>query len=142
VATDEVVDSPTGWVSRHIRRYVESDGAAGHEFHGAPSLLLTTRGRRSGKLRRTALYYGQDGDSFVVVASNGGAAKDPLWYLNVVEDPRVHVQVGAEHHEGRARVATGEERERLWALMTAVWPSYEGYRKKTRREIPVVVLDV
>jgi deazaflavin-dependent oxidoreductase (nitroreductase family) len=163
-AEDEVVDSPTGWVARHIERYVASDGAKGHEFHGAPSLLLTTRGRRSGKLRRTALYYGRypddlgatvdaDADpaggrreqrrgSFVVVASNGGARAHPLWYENLVADPRVHVQVGPDHVDGRARVATGEERSRLWALMTGVYRTYDAYQQKTRREIPVVVIDV
>jgi deazaflavin-dependent oxidoreductase (nitroreductase family) len=138
----EVVDSPTGWVNRHIRSYVDSDGAKGHTFHGAPALLLTTRGRRSGQPRRTALYYGRDGDAFVVVASNGGSARDPLWYGNLLADPAVHVQVGAEHHDGTARTATGAERERLWALMTEIWPAYAGYGRKTRREIPVVVIDV
>jgi deazaflavin-dependent oxidoreductase (nitroreductase family) len=151
-------------VAKHVQRYVASDGAKGHRFYGAPSLLLTTRGRRSGKLRRTALYYGvypgdlepavgseadpdgrrrdRAGGRYVLVASNGGAKDHPLWYLNLLADPRVHLQVGADHYEGRARVATPEELPRLWELMTGVWPSYAGYRKKTRREIPVVVVDV
>ena len=162
-AEDEVVDSPTGWVARHIDRYVATDGAKGHQFHGAPSLLLTTRGRTSGKLRRTALYYGEypadpvaAGDAgaepgggrrghaggYVVVASNGGAREHPLWYENLVADPRVHVQVGPDHFDGRARVATGEERSRLWALMTEVYRTYDAYQRKTEREIPVVVIDV
>ena len=141
-AEESVVDSPTGWVARHIERYVASDGAQGHQFHGAPSLLLTTRGRKSGRLRRTALYYGKDGDSFVVVASNGGAREDPLWYRNIAADPAVHVQVGADHFDGRARTATGQERSRLWALMTGVYRTYDSYQRKTRREIPVVVIDV
>ena len=139
---DDVVDPSTGWVARHVRRYVETDGAKGHVFYGAPALLLTTRGRKSGNLRRTALYYGEDGDRFVVVASNGGAARHPLWYLNILDDPEVHVQVGAEHHDGRARPATAEERPRLWALMTSVYRTYDNYQRKTRREIPVVVIDV
>ena len=143
---DEVVDSPTGWVARHIRKYVDSDGRKGHEFHGAPSLLLTTRGRKSGQLRRTALYYGRiprDGgtDAFVVVASLGGSPKHPLWYLNLVADPRVHVQVGAEQHDGVARTATAEEKPALWAMMAKIWPAYDDYQKKTSREIPVIVLE-
>jgi deazaflavin-dependent oxidoreductase (nitroreductase family) len=141
-AAAEVVDSPTGWVAHHISTYVESDGEHGHDFRGAPSLLLTTRGRRSGVLRRTALYYGVDGESYVVVASLGGSPKHPLWYLNLVADPRVHLQVGAEHFEGRARTATPEEKPRLWKLMAAIWPAYDDYQKKTDREIPVVVIDV
>jgi deazaflavin-dependent oxidoreductase (nitroreductase family) len=141
-ADESVVDSPTGWVARHIERYVASDGAKGHEFYGAPSLLLTTRGRKSGTLRRTALYYGKDGDRFVVVASNGGAREHPLWYRNVEADPAVHVQVGPDHYDGRARTATGEERARLWALMTGVYRTYDSYQRKTKREIPVVVIDV
>lgn len=139
---DVVVDSPTGWVARHIERYVASDGAQGHDFHGVPSLLLTTRGRKSGKPRRTALYYGEDGGDLVVVASYGGAAEHPLWYRNVEADPRVHVQVRGDHYEGRARTATGEERERLWRLMTGLFATYDSYQARTRREIPVVVLEV
>lgn len=140
--SDDVVDSPVDWVAKHVAQYVESDGRRGERFYGAPALLLTTRGRTSGLLRRTALYYGRDGDAFVVVASNGGAAKDPQWYRNLVADPEVHLQVGAEHYDGRARTATPEERPRLWALMTGVWTSYEGYQRRTKRDIPVVVVDV
>jgi deazaflavin-dependent oxidoreductase (nitroreductase family) len=159
---DDVTDPSTAWVAKHVQRYVASDGAKGHQFYGAPSLLLTTRGRRSGKLRRTALYYGvhpedpgpavdtdadpdgrgRAGARYVLVASNGGAKDHPLWYLNILADPRVHLQVGADHYDGRARPATAEELPRLWELMIGVWPSYAGYRKKTRREIPVVVVDV
>jgi deazaflavin-dependent oxidoreductase (nitroreductase family) len=139
---DDVVDSPTPWVAKHIAGYVETGGRRGHRFYGAPALLLTTRGRTSGLLRRTALYYGRDGDAFVVVASNGGAAEHPQWYRNLAADPAVHLQVGAEHYDGRARTATPEERPRLWAAMAEVWPPYEDYRKRTDREIPVVVLEV
>jgi deazaflavin-dependent oxidoreductase (nitroreductase family) len=147
----DVVDSPTPWVAKHIAGYVETGGRRGHRFYGAPALLLTTRGRTSGLLRRTALYYGRypddltatgSSDAFVVVASNGGATEDPQWFRNLVADPTVHLQVGAEHYDGRARVATPEERPRLWAAMTAVWPAYEDYRGRTDREIPVVVIDV
>src|SRR5258706_15598082 len=84
---EEVVDSPTDWVAKHIREYVESNGRNGHLFRGMPTLLLTTRGRRSGIRRRTALIYGEAGDSYLVVASDGGAPKHPAWYLNLVEDP-------------------------------------------------------
>ncbi|MET8140020.1 nitroreductase family deazaflavin-dependent oxidoreductase [Sphaerisporangium sp. NPDC005288] len=137
---DEVVDSPTGWVAEHIKRYVESDGLDGHKYHGYDSLLLTTRGRKSGKLRRTALIYGRDGDNFVLVGSNGGADHHPAWYLNLLEDPEVYVQVGTDKFTAKARNATDEERPRLWDLMVSVFPTYAGYKEKTSRTIPVVVL--
>jgi deazaflavin-dependent oxidoreductase (nitroreductase family) len=137
----EIVDSPTGWVAKHIKSYVESDGAVGHSFHGYEALLLTTRGRRSGKLRRTALYYGKDGDRLVLVASNGGAQEHPQWYRNLAADPEVTVQVGPEVFGATARTAGGAEREALWEMMVGVFPRYAQYRQNTDREIPVVVLE-
>ncbi|KKJ97112.1 nitroreductase family deazaflavin-dependent oxidoreductase [Micromonospora sp. HK10] len=141
-ASEQVLDSPQGWVADHIRRYVATDGAEGHEWRpGVFTLLLTTRGRRSGKLRRTALIYGRDGDAYLVVASQGGAPRHPAWYLNLLADPLAEVQVGAETFTVRARTATAEEKPRMWRTMTAVWPAYDEYQTKTDREIPVVVLD-
>lgn len=138
--SDEVLDSPTDWVARHIRSYVETDGTDGHLYLGFPTLLLTTRGRKSGKLRRTPLIYGRDGDRYLLVGSNGGAPRHPAWYLNVVADPEVTVQVGAEVFTARARTATGEERRALWPLVTAVFPRYDTYQEQTERELPLVVI--
>jgi deazaflavin-dependent oxidoreductase (nitroreductase family) len=138
---DEIHDSPTGWVADHIRSYVESDGRTGHQWRGLPTLLLTTRGRKSGKLRRTALIYGKDGDNVIVVASRGGHKNHPSWYLNLAENPEVQVQVGAEKFSARARTATGDEKARLWPMMVSIFPTYEQYQAKTEREIPVVVLE-
>ncbi|MGC5020415.1 nitroreductase family deazaflavin-dependent oxidoreductase [Micromonospora sp. DT47] len=141
-ASEQVVDSPEGWVADHIRRYVETDGAEGHEWRpGVFTLLLTTKGRKSGKLRRTALIYGRDGDDYLVVASQGGAPQHPAWYLNLLTDPEAEVQVGAERFTARARTAGPEEKPRMWRTMTAAWPAYDGYQTKTDREIPVVVLE-
>lgn len=137
---EQVYDSPTGWVAEHIREYVETDGKKGHHWRGIPTLLLTTRGRKTGKLRRTALIYGQDGDRYVIVASRGGHPKHPAWYLNLVDNPDVEVQVGADKFSARTHTAEGEERERLWKLMVSIFPTYERYRAKTERVIPVVVL--
>src|SRR5690348_13158887 len=92
---EEVFDSPTGWVSDHIKGYVESGGEKGHDWRGVPTLLLTTRGRKSGKLRRTALIYGKDGENTIVVASRGGNPHHPAWYLNLMDNPEVTVQIGA-----------------------------------------------
>ena len=138
---EEVVDSPVGWVAQHIRGYVDSDGEKGHHWRGVNTLLLTTTGRKSGKLRRTALIYGRDGDRYVVVASKGGAKNHPEWYLNLVESPGVEVQVGSETFKARARTASPEDKPELWRLMTSIWPEYDSYQAKTKRDIPVVVLE-
>jgi deazaflavin-dependent oxidoreductase (nitroreductase family) len=141
---EEIIDSPTPWVARHVRRYVETAGASGHRWSGQDTLLLTTRGRRSGKLRRTALIYGRDGDSYLVVASSGGAPAHPAWYLNLVAEPQVQVQVGADTFAATARTASGEDRQRLWRMMAAKFPNYDSYQRragKAGRQIPVVVLD-
>ncbi|MEW2566868.1 nitroreductase family deazaflavin-dependent oxidoreductase [Streptomyces sp. NPDC047070] len=135
------VDSPTGWVAAHIRRYDRSGGKEGAKWYGLDTLLLTTRGRKSGKLRRTAVIYGRDGDNVVVVGSNGGKPEHPLWYLNLVASPEAHVQIGEEHLDVRARTATAEEKPDLWKLMTGLFPQYKSYQKKTTREIPVVILE-
>ena len=137
----EVVDSPVGWVAKHIRRYVESDGQKGHRWSGVNTLLITTRGRKTGVLHRTALIYGRDGDRYVVVASSGGSPRHPNWYLNLVGTPEVDVQVGAEKFRARARPATAQERPSLWEQMTSIWPDYARYQKRTDREIPVVVIE-
>ncbi|HVA26155.1 MAG TPA: nitroreductase family deazaflavin-dependent oxidoreductase [Chloroflexota bacterium] len=138
---EEPVDSASDWVAEHTRRYVETDGAEGHLWRGVPTLVLTTRGRRSGRARRNALIYGRDGDKYVVVASKGGADMNPLWYMNLGADPEVRLQVGAEKLRARARTASAEEKARLWPVMAGIWPAYDDYTAKTSREIPVVILE-
>ncbi len=132
---------PHPWVNKHVREYVESGGRKGHRWSGANTLLLTTRGRISGKLFRTALLYGEDEGRYVIVASRGGHPQHPNWYLNLRQEPQVGVQVGAEQFSVAAREAQGAERERLWALMVAIWPEYENYQAKTQRIIPVIILE-
>lgn len=124
----------------HVRRYRETDGAEGHDWKGTTTLLLTTTGRRSGKQHTTPLIYQPDGDRSVVVASRGGAPRHPAWYLNLSENPQVEVQVKGNRFKAHASTAEGEERERLWKVMTATWPDYDRYQQKTDRKIPVVVL--
>src|SRR5215510_15416724 len=99
---EQITDSPTGWVGRHVRRYVESGGRKGHRWHGVDTLLLTTRGRSTGKLRRTALIYGRDEGRYLVVASNGGSEGHPNWYHNLAADPHVSVQVGDDRFDAEA----------------------------------------
>ena len=139
--TEQVYDNQTDWVNKHIRRYIESGGAKGHRFYGKDALLLTTRGRRTGKLRRTPLYYGRDGDRYVLVGSNGGVRTHPDWYFNVLANPAVVVQVRGETFPALARPAGAEERPRLWEMMIELVPQYVGYQKKLRRELPVVVIE-
>ena len=107
----------------------------------APSLLLTTTGRKSGEKFIFPLFYGTVGDSYIIVASKGGAPDHPGWYRNIVANPDVEVQVGTTKLKARARTATGEERSRLWEVALEFWPPYADYENKTEREIPVVVLD-
>jgi deazaflavin-dependent oxidoreductase (nitroreductase family) len=125
----------------HVDRYRATDGAEGHEWNGTQTLLLTTTGRRSGEQRTTPLIYGRDGDSYLVVASKGGAPEPPAWYLNLSAEPEVEVQVLGDRFRARARTASAEEKPALWEKMVAEWPSYDEYQEKTEREIPVVVLD-
>jgi deazaflavin-dependent oxidoreductase (nitroreductase family) len=137
------------WIAEHLRIYRESGGAEGHMFDSrvgggiglVPSLLLTTVGRRSGEKRTSPLFYGTAGDAYVVIGSKGGADTQPAWYLNLRANPKVEVQVAREHFTARARVAIGEEREQLWERMVQIYPPYREYQQKTKREIPVVVLE-
>jgi deazaflavin-dependent oxidoreductase (nitroreductase family) len=125
----------------HVDRYVETDGAVGHEWRGAKTLILTTTGRRSGDPRPVPLIYGRHGDDLLIVASRGGSDAPPAWYLNLEADPAVHVQLLGDRFAARARTATPEEKAELWPIMTAEWPAYDEYQQRTEREIPVVILE-
>lgn len=137
------------WITEHLRRYQESGGVEGHLFDATlvggrglvPSLLLTTIGRRSGQKQTSPLFYSTAGDAYVVAGSKGGADTPPAWYLNLRAKPVVEVQVGREQFTARARVATGKEREHLWEQLVQLYPPYRDYQQKTKREIPVVVLE-
>jgi len=127
---------------KHVETYRETGGRVGHIWkEGSTILLLTTKGRTTGKLTTTPLIYARDGDNYVIVASKGGAPEHPGWYRNLVKTPEVELQVEDEVFFARARTAEGEERERLWAKANEVWPHYEEYTKRTERVIPVVVLE-
>lgn len=139
--TQKPIDSPTDWVKDHIDRYVATDGKEGHIWKGVTTLLLTVKGRKSGKPYRTALIYGRDGDDYIIVASKGGAPEHPEWYRNLSANPEVAVQVGADQFMAHARTATASERPKLWKIMAEIWPDYNNYQQKTDREIPVVVLE-
>jgi deazaflavin-dependent oxidoreductase (nitroreductase family) len=135
--------APSPWepIADHVERYLATDGADGAEWMGAPAIVLTTTGARSGKLRRTPLIRVKDGDRYLVVASMGGAPQSPNWYFNLVANPEVTIQDRAEVHELVARVASPEEKAALWPVATAVWPAYDDYQAGTERDIPLVVCE-
>ena len=152
--TIEPVVSPTlpGWIRDHLTRYLETNGEDGYWWDPAtsvgrtdvgkmPTLLLTTIGRKSGNPITLPLIFGQDGKNFIIVGSKGGAPEHPAWYLNLLANPHAAVQVKADRYQVRARVAEGEERERLWKFMNSIWHPYDEYQSKTGRKIPVVVLE-
>ncbi len=126
---------------QHVRAYRESDGERGYQWRGTTILLLTTTGRTSGEERTTPLIHRTDDGRWIVVASKGGAPDHPDWYKNLVASPDVTIQDRGEIVPVRASDATGDERARLWGLMTEVWPAYDEYQQRTEREIPVVVLE-
>ena len=126
----------------HVDRYRATDGAEGYDWrNGTTILLLTTTGRRSGKQVTTPLIFrGHEGD-YLVVASKGGSPERPDWYANLEANPDVEVQVKGDRFRAKARTASPVEKPELWRLMTEVWPDYDGYQRRTEREIPVVVLE-
>lgn len=136
------------WIGKHLNQYQQAPDK-GHDWDATkagghastPTLLLTTTGRKSGKQLTAPLIYGVDGNNYVVVASKGGAPEHPSWYLNLQSQPRVELQVVEKKMRAVARTATGSERQRLWQMMTAIYPPYPSYQLKTQREIPVVILE-
>jgi deazaflavin-dependent oxidoreductase (nitroreductase family) len=137
-----VIDSRDPSVVEHVRRYIATDGESGYMEGGTTNLILTYRGRSSGNLYRTGLFFGRDQDSYVLVASGSAITPThPQWYLNVAANPDVEIQIRGERFTARARTAEGAERERLWNLMVEQAPIYRTYEARIRRTIPVVVLD-
>jgi deazaflavin-dependent oxidoreductase (nitroreductase family) len=124
----------------HTPLYRVTRGALGGSLLGAPVLLLTTRGRRTGQPRTNPVLFVEDGERLVVAASDGGRPRPPAWYLNLVAEPRVEARVGRRVRQLRARAAAAEERERYWPQLDRIWP-FELYRARSAREIAVVVLE-
>ena len=126
----------------HIDRYIETDGEEGYEWRGTRCLLLFTKGRKSGEQRIAPLIFEPYGDASLVVASKGGAPEPPAWYVNLHAHPDdVEIQIKGDRFKVRPRDASPEEKPDMWKTMTAVWPDYDEYQKKTDREIPIVVLE-
>lgn len=138
------------WVQGHMERYVDSGGAEGHMWDSSvvpgglgpiPTLLLMAVGRNSGTIRPLPLLYGKTGDDYVIVASKGGRPKHPAWYLNLIAESEVDIQVATERYRVRVRTTAGAEREALWAQMVSIYPPFVDYQAKTDRVFPVVVLE-
>jgi deazaflavin-dependent oxidoreductase (nitroreductase family) len=134
---------PSAWsaVADQVALYEATGGKEGDTLEGKPVVILTTRGRKTGALRKTPLMRVEHEGRYVVVASMGGAPQHPVWYLNLVADPRVTLQDGAEVMELAARVATPEERAVWWPRAAAAWPPYDDYQRNTDRPIPIVMLE-
>ncbi len=129
------------WATKlHAALFRATDGRVGGRMLGSPVLLLVTTGRKSGLWRTTPLLYLEDEDRYVIVASNGGAAKHPVWWLNLRANPEATVEVGGREIRVRARKTEGKEKARLWKSLVRMYGPYENYQRKTDREIPVVLL--
>ncbi|AJZ84338.1 MULTISPECIES: nitroreductase family deazaflavin-dependent oxidoreductase [Streptomyces] len=137
----EYEPSPEKFVRDQVELYENSGGTEGTTMLGMPVVLLTTRGAKSGKIRKTPLMRVEHNGTYAVVASLGGSAKHPVWYFNVLGDPRVELQDGPVRQDMTAREVTGEEKALWWERAVEAFPDYADYQKKTDRQIPVFVLE-
>jgi deazaflavin-dependent oxidoreductase (nitroreductase family) len=139
--TGEYEPSPAEWVRNQVEQYESSGGTEGTTLRGLPVIVLTSKGAKSGKIRKTPLMRVEHGGHYAVVASQGGAPKHPTWYHNLVSDPHVELQDGPVKQDMIAREVTGEEKTQWWDRAVEAFPDYADYQKKTDREIPVFVLE-
>ncbi|HZX38573.1 MAG TPA: nitroreductase family deazaflavin-dependent oxidoreductase [Streptomyces sp.] len=137
----EYEPSPEKWVRDQVELYEKSGGTKGTTMRGMPVVVLTTRGAKSGKIRKSPLMRVEHEGTYAVVASLGGAPKHPVWYYNVVADPQVELQDGPVRKDMRAREVTGDEKALWWERAVAAYPDYAEYQKKTDRRLPVFVLE-
>jgi deazaflavin-dependent oxidoreductase (nitroreductase family) len=136
----EYEPSPLDWVRGHADKIMESGSTEGTDMKGKPLILLTTIGAKSGKVRKTPLMRVEHNGEYAVVASLGGAPKNPVWYYNVKKNPRVELQDGDTTRDYEAREVFGDEKATWWERAVEAWPDYADYQKKTDRQIPVFVL--
>ncbi|MGW2598678.1 nitroreductase family deazaflavin-dependent oxidoreductase [Streptomyces klenkii] len=137
----EYEPSPTAWVREQVEKYEASGGTEGTTIRGLPVVILTSRGARSGKLRKSPVMRVEHEGVYAAVASLGGAPKNPVWYYNVVADPQVELRDGKDVWDMTAREVTGEEKAVWWERAVRAFPDYAEYQKKTDRVIPVFVLE-
>jgi deazaflavin-dependent oxidoreductase (nitroreductase family) len=130
----------TEFNNKVIEEFHANGGKVSGQMAGAPMVLLTTKGAKSGKPYVHPLVYSKDGDRYVLIASFAGAPKHPSWYHNIVANPTVTLEIGKEKFQAKATITSGEERERLFNAQAAMMPVFNDYRKKTSRQIPVIAL--
>jgi deazaflavin-dependent oxidoreductase (nitroreductase family) len=138
--TGEYEPSAAPWAREQVELYERSGGTEGTEMQGKPVIILTSVGARTGKIRKTPLMRVEHDGEYAVVASLGGAPRNPVWYHNLTANPHVELQDGPVKKDYRAREVTGDERALWWERAVAAWPDYAEYQKKTARTIPVFVL--
>jgi deazaflavin-dependent oxidoreductase (nitroreductase family) len=137
----EYEPSPHDFVAQQVAQYEATGGKEGAVLQGKPTVILTTRGRKSGKLRKTPLMRVEHDGDYAVVASMGGAPRHPVWYLNLLEHPEVTLQDGERVLDLLARPATPEEKAAWWPRAVEAWPDYASYQARTERDIPVVIFE-
>ena len=138
--TGEYAPGTSAWARKQAETYAESRGSKAATLNGKPIIVLTSIGAKTGKLRKTALMRVEHDGEYAVVASRGGSAKNPTWYHNLVANPHVELQDSDTTLDYRAYEVTGEENAAWWTRAVKVWPAYDDYQKKTKRQIPVFVL--
>lgn len=138
--TGDYEPSASDWARENAETYMESGGTAGTELNGRPVILLTTVGAKTGKIRKTPLMRVEHNGEYAVVASLGGAPKNPVWYYNVKKNPRVELQDGTTSGDYDAREVFGDEKATWWQRAVEAFPDYADYQTKTDRQIPVFVL--
>jgi len=137
----EYAPSTAGWVRKQVDEIEGSGGADGNLMRGMPVVLLTMRGAKTGKIRKVPLMRVEHDGLYAAVASLGGAPKHPVWYFNLLSDPRVDLRDGTDRGSFVAREVTGDEKAIWWERAVAAYPDYADYQKKTERQIPVFVLE-
>ncbi len=137
----EYAPSTAGWARKQAERYEASGGSEAADLRGRPIIVLTSIGAKTGKLRKTALMRVEHEGDYAVVASMGGAPKHPVWYHNLKADPRVELQDGPTKRDYLARELSGDEKATWWERAVETWPDYATYQTRTKREIPVFVLE-
>lgn len=140
----EYIPSPSTWVAEQVELYEGSGGTEGVTLRdtGLPVIIVTNQGRKTGAIRKTPLMRAVDGERYILIASQGGAPKHPVWYYNLKADPNVEIRDKTEVYSMRVREVTDPtERQRLWEIAVAAFPPYQTYQQKTERLIPVFVAE-
>ena len=136
------IPSPTKWVAEQVELYESSEGTKGTMLRGLPVIIVTNQGRTTGATRKTPLMKVIDGDSYILVASRGGASKNPLWYYNLKANPDIAIRDEQNVHRMQAReVVDPSERQRVWGIAVKAFPPYQDYQSRTDRNIPIFVAE-